>query len=269
MKKPATAASPGPPAGPKTSSPQAGPTDQDERNAKRPPRPSRPSAVDAADNHAPPVGSSPVLHARLVAAERRPSTAHLTYASGSPHDASLPLAHPASMNEYREGCLKLEKTRHTRVYEAEKRLIYMQHAIQTAYANEVQAALEEHRINRRHAVIKSLAENASKIRRLEEMRYGITREDAAQSALARKHDMALRGRAGEEKVRVEEEVAFDPDKPRKSRKTENRHQKVKVNIELDEEEIATDLAGVRGEKRTLEPEAVPACQPERKAKKKK
>lgn len=201
--------------------------------------------------------------------EIRASTAHVNYATTPTHETAAPLILSATMDEYREGCLKLEKTRHARVYEAEKRLMYMEHAITTAHAKEMRSAYEEYMTSRRAALMKALSENAEKMRVLEEKHYGITREDATQAAWTRKHDMALRGRAGEEKVRLEDEGSFDADKPRKTRKTDTRHQKVKVHLELEEMDILADLAELRGEKRAREPEPQPVpVQPELKKKKK-
>lgn len=184
-------------------------------------------------------------------------------------DPASPLILSASMDEYREGCLKLEKTRHSRVYEAEKRLLYMEHSIMVAYTLEITAAIEEHLANRRITTMKALAENAEKIRRIEQMRFGIAKEDSGQTTWHRKHDMALRGRAGDEKSRLEDELMYDADKSRKSRKGDNRNIRVKIQIELEEADVMADLSELRGEKRPREPEPSSTNPPERKAKKKK
>lgn len=180
------------------------------------------------------------------------------------------------MDEYREGCLKLEKAKHARVYEAEKRMLYMEQVIKWAYFVDVRTALEDHMTNRRGAVCKSLEDVAEKMRRVEELQYGISREDAAAATGtgSRRHDMSLRvrgggGGGGDERMRIDDDVVQEPEKSRKTRKTDNRHQKVKVQIMLEESDILADLAELRGEKRPREPEPAAPNQPERKTKKKK
>lgn len=202
--------------------------------------------------------------------DRRHSTVHLTYSSSvAQRDSTSPLIMSATMDEYREGCLKLEKARHARVYEAEKRLIHVEHAINASYVAEVDAAIEEYMAARRAATLKALTDNAEKIRRIEEMRFGISKDDGGQNVWPRKHDMALRGRQADEKFRAEDDIFYDADKARRTRKGDNRNQKVKVQIELEEADVMVDLAELRGEKRPREPEPCSSNPPERKAKKKK
>lgn len=219
---------------------------------------------------------------------------------------ATPLVLSATMDEYREACLKLEKARHSRVYEAEKRLLQMEQTVLSQYENEARRIQEEYEVSRRVATRKALVENADKILSLERRRHGVLKDDDNMDGMwtdnggrglndgvggssisatlgggggnssfgfhnLRKHDFGLRGR--DDKHFGDDEIHVDvSEKPRKTRKAENRHQKVKINIELDEQDILADLAELHGEKRTRDPDAVPtssANQPDRKVKKKK
>lgn len=213
----------------------------------------------------------------------------------------------ATMDEYREGCLKLEKARHARVYEAERRLMHMEQSILSTYRAEAEQIFREHMANRLSAARKALVDNAERIRGLERRRYGVRKNDGSDLnvggnggngsttglgdvgngttgtgggagtsngtgfGLSRRHDMELRGR--DDKLKSEDDGGMDiGEKPRKTRKTDNKQQKVKVTVELEEQDILSDLAELRGEKRPREPDPAPTSTlhlPERKAKKKK
>lgn len=242
--------------------------------------------------------------AQPASVRRRATKTRLMY---NTRELATPLVTSATMDEYREGCLKLEKARHARVYEAERRLMHLQQRIVSAYRSEVEHIFQEHMANRRAAARKALIENAQNMRRLERRRFGVRKHDGNESIIggnggsvgvtglndigngvtgagagtsngsglnmSRRHDMELRGR--DDKMRSEDDGGMGMDlgeKPRKTRKTENKAAKVKVTVELDEQDILSDLAELRGEKRAREPDPPPVSTlhlPERKAKKKK
>lgn len=179
-----------------------------------------------------------------------------------------------------------------------------------SYALEVASALDEHLMSRHVATMKALAENADKIRRVEERRFGFDTHshhhshqhangtladglglgyaDGWPSTLgltgsgggggtggggsSKKHDMALRGRAAEDRFRIDDDILYDSERARRSRKGDHRNQKVKVQIELEENDVLADLEELRGEKRPRESDNVAGPngpERERKAKKKK
>lgn len=171
----------------------------------------------------------------------------------------LPSVVTGSLDEYREGCLKLEKVRHARVYEAEKRRIYHESAILETFQREISTIHEEAEMTRRNATMKALADNMEKIRQVEELRYRICKDELA-GGWQRRHEMSLRGRNNGAE---EEYVIDDNNKPRR-RKADNRA-KVKVNVELEDDQVLDDLAEMKGEKRAREEVIVP----ERRSKKRK
>ncbi|CAN8067647.1 unnamed protein product [Agarophyton chilense] len=163
----------------------------------------------------------------------------------APHCDGMLVASSVSLNElddYRNECLKLEKKRHARVYEADKRRLYHENVILTMYEMEVDAILDEFEQARRAAMMKMLSENAEKMRQVEELRYGICKDDVV-GGWQRKHEMALRGRGA-----IDDEV----DDGRPARKKRTRSNSVKVNVELDDNQVSDDLAEMRGEKRQRE-----------------
>lgn len=143
------------------------------------------------------------------------------------------------LDDYRNECLKLEKVRHTRVYEADKRRLYHENVILTMYEMEVAAIMEDFEQTKRAAVHKMLMDNAEKMRQVDELRYGICKDD-----WQRRHDMALRRRSG-----IDDEL--DEGRPSNRRKR-TRSNSVKVNVELDDHQVSDDLAEMRGEKRQRE-----------------
>lgn len=126
------------------------------------------------------------------------------------------------------------------VYEAEKRFIYRQSSILKSHHRAVSCIIDEYEALKKATVNKILLENTDKIRQVEELRYGILRDDVLG---VKKHEMSLRGRAERE-----EDFLLD-DKPR--RKKDNRS-KVKLVIQLDDVNVQSDLAEMRGEKRREE-----------------
>lgn len=148
-----------------------------------------------------------------------------------------------ALDDYRNECLKLEKVRHARVYEADKRRLYHENVILTMYEMEVAAIVDEFEQAKLSVVNKMLAENAEKIKQVEELRYGICKDDVV-GAWQRKHEMSLRGRGG---------VDDDLDEGRSNgRRRRTRSSSVKVNVELDDHQVSDDLAEMRGEKRQRE-----------------
>lgn len=178
-------------------------------------------------------------------------------------DATAPAIITGNMDEYREGCLKLEKIRHARIFEAEKRRLCSEHAILRSYETEVNAAMEELAAGCRTAVIKALQENSEKVRQVEELRYRICKDDP-QGFFYKKHEMSLRRH--EKEGRHDDDTAFENEKPTKRNKKNDKKEKVRVNIKLEDNQIAGDLAEMRGEKR---PREDPPPPPERKSKKRK
>lgn len=242
--------------------------------------------------------------AEAASFRKRAMKSRLMYGS---RELAAPLLLSATMDEYREGCLKLEKARHARVYEAEKRLMHLEQMVVATYRTEADQIHHDHMIIRRAAVKKALIENAQRIRRLERRRYGVAKDDGNDASVggnggsgsgtgagdagngapgtgggggasngaglgtSRRHDMELRGR--DDKLKSEDDGGLDAgEKPRKTRKAENKQQKVKVTLELEELDIMADLAELRGEKRPREPDPPPASTlnlPDRRVKKKK
>ncbi|PXF46481.1 hypothetical protein BWQ96_03716 [Gracilariopsis chorda] len=147
------------------------------------------------------------------------------------------------LDDYRNECLKLEKVRHARVYEADKRRLYHENVILTMYEMEVAAIIDEFEQAKRSVVLKMLSDNAEKMRQVEELRYGICKDDVV-GAWQRKHEMSLRGRGGADD---------DLDEGRShGRRKRTRSSSVKVNVELDDHQVSDDLAEMRGEKRQRE-----------------
>lgn len=226
---------------------------------------------------------------------RAPSTTATS--AGSP-DANSVLAHSpeaaaltGGLDSYREGCLKLEKVRHARVYEAEKRRLFYEHAIWASYRQSVDTVLDEFRHQRRLVIVRLLCENAEKMKALEELRYKIVKEEPI-GGWQKKHEMSLRGRVQgeaqvdnggannssklvgvksmleEDGVLAELEREKDRDKSnRRSRKNDSR-QKVKLHLQVEEADALSDLADIRGEKRQRESEPAPTAL-ERKSKRRK
>lgn len=178
-----------------------------------------------------------------------------------------------SMDEYREGCLRLEKLRHSRMYEAEKRRLYSERTIESTYESQVRAAEEDFEAGRRALVTRLLQDNMEKTRRVEELRYKIVREEPTNS-WTRRHEMSLRGRAtgngedlqdpgyiGRSSLRHlgDDDVGADHEreKPQRRRKNDNKNSqqpKVKLHLALDEGDVLHDLAEITGEKRVREPD---------------
>lgn len=202
--------------------------------------------------------------------ERVTASAHVVSppARDAPHLQTL----PGSLDHYRESCLKLEKARHARVYEAEKRKLYSERAIQHTFDHEVHLAWDDYESSRRTVLFRLLQDNLEKVRRVEELRYKIVRDDTA-GVWQRRHEMALRQRGGNGEDdygrRVDEDgVPIENDKPRRTRKNDNKNSqqpRVKVQLHLDESDILMDLAEMTGEKRVREAESLP----ERRSKKRK
>lgn len=205
-----------------------------------------------------------------------------------PASGGLPSVPAGSLDEYREGCLKLEKIRHAKVFEGEKRRLFCENSIESEYQKTVQAVLDEYVKQRNVLVVRMLHENSEKIRHVQELRHKIIRDEGTGGgAWQRKHEMSLRGRGSsaenngdsggsrpggrsaleEDGVLAElekENGLKEKEKGRSRRKNDNR-QKVKVAIEAVDDELHVDLALIRGEKRPREPE--PAA--ERRSKKRK
>lgn len=99
-----------------------------------------------------------------------------------------------SLDDYRQGCLRLEKARHARLYDAERRVLYYWRAIRNAYDYDVRLAEEEFDQQRRFIAVQMLRENSEKMRRVEELRYKIVR-DEVNGMYSRRHEMSLRGRS--------------------------------------------------------------------------
>eukprot|EP00178_Gracilaria_changii_P014127 TRINITY_DN400_c0_g1_i1.p1 TRINITY_DN400_c0_g1~~TRINITY_DN400_c0_g1_i1.p1 ORF type:complete len:435 (+),score=74.07 TRINITY_DN400_c0_g1_i1:4091-5395(+) len=148
------------------------------------------------------------------------------------------------LDDYRNECLKLEKVRHARVYEADKRRLYHENVILSMYEMEVEAILDDFEQARRAAMMKMLADNAEKMRQVEELRCGICKDDVV-GGWQRKHEMALRGRGA-----IDDEV--DDGRPPRRTTKRTRSNSVKVNVELDDHQVSDDLAEMRGEKRQRE-----------------
>lgn len=150
---------------------------------------------------------------------------------------------PGRIEDYRLSCLKLEKTRHERVYEAERKLIYSENAVLSTYHLTILQILGDFDAQKRALLTKALTDNAEKTRQVEELRYRICKDDVP-GTWQRRHEMSLRGRSHE---RDEED---DKDKPRRRKEKQT---KVKVNVELDDALVMMDLAEMTGEKRVADP----------------
>lgn len=79
---------------------------------------------------------------------------------------------PSSMDEYRQGCLRLEKFRHDKLFQSEKRYHYATKAIEQTYEWERRSAEEAYSIGCRQLVERVLMENLARMQRLEEKRFG-------------------------------------------------------------------------------------------------
>ncbi|GAB0498251.1 hypothetical protein MMPV_009592 [Pyropia vietnamensis] len=100
-----------------------------------------------------------------------------------------------SLEEYRDGCLRLERQRHARVYKAEKQRLHTRASVEDAYLRALAAADDAFDDSLRLVVLCALQENAEKTRRVEELRYKIVRDDP-HGLWQRRHEMSLRGRPG-------------------------------------------------------------------------
>lgn len=98
-----------------------------------------------------------------------------------------------SLDKYRQECLRLEKTRHQRIHDAERKLLYQSRIIDREYDDDVRRAYEEYEQSRRMIAVHLLRENGEKMRRVEELRYRIVRDDVS-TMFNRRHEMSLRGR---------------------------------------------------------------------------
>lgn len=183
---------------------------------------------------------------------------------------------PRSMDEYRVGCLRLEKMRHEKMYESEKRRLYAERAIERAYEWDVRDADEAYAAGLKAVMMRLLADNALKTRRIEELRFGIipAQEEDNYHYLVRRHEMSLRNRNSTAFV-DEDGNLLDDDHARalrRVRKAESRanaaamsrsnarngypknddhtQPKVKLHLALDDAAVASDLAKIKGGKRT-------------------
>lgn len=184
-----------------------------------------------------------------------------------------------SLDEYREGCLKLEKIRHAKVFEAEKRRLFHETSVENEYQRNVHAAVDEYLRLRTTLVMKLLRENSCKVKHVQGLRYKIIGDESSVTGWQqRKHEMSLRGRAvaaessgdngnsrpGGRSALEEDGVLAEIERENGVREKEKRgrrgkndnRQKVKVHIEVEESEALHDLALIRGEKRPREPEPV-------------
>jgi hypothetical protein len=98
-----------------------------------------------------------------------------------------------SLDEYRQACLRLEKARHARLYDAERHYLYLSRTVRNTYEFDVRIAEEEFDQQRRNLVVHMLRENTEKMKRVEELRCHIVRDDV-NGMFSRRHEMSLRGR---------------------------------------------------------------------------
>ncbi len=241
------------------------------RGRAKAPRPRKKARVPST----PPRAESPP-----PAAAAAPSTAQAPAPTGGGSSRGM----PESMDEYRDGCLRLEKARHERVYQSEKRRYYAERAIEQSYEWEVRAAEEAYTAGVRAAVERLLERNLKRQQLLEERRFGIAHrpnDNATSGAYGnggRPHGMSLRtrngGGSGDEKKgggNGADEEAPTHDGGRASRRNRketrngngnggnggNNHAqpRVKLVMALDEEDVNSDLLKItRGGKRARESE---------------
>lgn len=172
------------------------------------------------------------------------------------------VARAGSMDEYRAGCQRLEKERHEKIYEAEKRRLYQERAIDTTFETQVREAEAAYASGVRSLMGRLLQENADRIKRFEEIRFGIIRDDEAPNG--RRHEMSLRGRThNDDDATIRRggngHVDDDDGRPnRRSRKGDGRaaanHPKVKLHLALDAADVASDMAKITGAKRSRDGE---------------
>lgn len=119
---------------------------------------------------------------------------------------------PSSMDEYRQGCLRLEKFRHDKLFQSEKRYQYANKAIEATYQWELRSCEDDYSAGCRLLVERYLMDNLARTQRIEERRFGITHRPSEASIAAdtynaardndgsanqgRPHGMALRTRNG-------------------------------------------------------------------------
>lgn len=123
--------------------------------------------------------------------------------------AELARVFPTNMDEYRQGCLRLEKLRHEKLYQSEKRMHYATKAIEGTYEWELAACEDTYSEGCRALVEGVLMNNLARTQRIEEKRFGISHRPSEASIAAGlpenndgngkdggKHGMSLRTRGG-------------------------------------------------------------------------
>lgn len=182
--------------------------------------------------------------------------------------------------------MKLEKVRHARVYDAERKLLFCEASVWDMFQRGVAMVLDDFWRARRLLCIKMVAENMDREKGVEELRYGFVRDDAGGGGgngglgWNRRHEMSLRGRGGggdsasadaatwggaknsaglvrslleEDGILAELEREREKERERsgggKRRRGGADRQKVKLHLQVDEAEALSDLAEIRGEKR--------------------
>jgi len=127
-------------------------------------------------------------------------------------NADLVRMFPGSMDDYRQGCLRLEKVRHDKLYQSQKRLQYNVKSIEQTFEWEMRQAEEAFAAGCRALVDQYLLENLAKTQRLEESFYGLNHRPSEATIASRgthdyssyngnggggrPHGMALRTRGG-------------------------------------------------------------------------
>uniref|UniRef100_A0A7S2ZSR3 Uncharacterized protein n=1 Tax=Rhodosorus marinus TaxID=101924 RepID=A0A7S2ZSR3_9RHOD len=208
--------------------------------------------------------ASPQNSAAKTGKSRSPSNNN---AKRSPGPRELEDMEMGTIEEYRALRIRLEKIRHRRIYDGEKRLLYAHKLVKLNYDHEVRLADIEYENARRLLMQRLMQENMEHQRRVEELRYKIIRDDP-HGVYPRKHEMSLRGRgakdagahgahdssiiAGSHSTIIENDSGYT-DQTHQDRGSRNRRRvsidRARVRVELETGEVMDDLAEVFGDRR--------------------
>lgn len=155
---------------------------------------------------------------------------------------------PGSMDEYRSNCQRLEKERHEKVYQSEKRKLTNLQKVADDLAEEDRKADAAFAEGLRALQTRLLMINAMQTKRIEDAMWREAAPENADPAGARRHEMSLRTRGDAENAVDEAPVVG-----RRPRKTDARaagtKAQVKIHVALAPSDIAADLARISGTKR--------------------
>lgn len=166
---------------------------------------------------------------------------------------------PCTTDAFRETCWDLELRRHFEISECERKRLDAMVVVDKLYHEAIRNAEDEYEKKRKDLVLRALHDNSEKLKRVQELRYRLVRDDE-RAAWQRKHEMSLRGRSGisdQDTTKADQEQSNT--RPGKRSRRNNGAYPVSrmhtMNImQLSPEEVARDVELITGRKRPVEKE---------------